>query len=218
MRKALNIPTVAVGAGASEAEVSCVHVDDRAAAFEMTAHLLDLGHRRIGFIKGHPDRPASRARTAGFEAALATVPGVVATTAQGFFTFESGLAAAEQLLSDDDRPTAIFASNDAMAAAVISVAQRQGLVVPRDLTVVGFDDTQIAVTQWPPLTTVRQPVAAMAAAAIELLLDEIRAGRDGALTAPVDQVLPHVLIQRSSCAPPRAEARPRPRVLIAQSR
>ncbi len=85
-----------------------------------------------------------------------------------------------------------------MAAATVSVAHRRGLDVPRDLTVVGFDDTQLAVTLWPPLTTVRQPVSDMAAAAVDLLIREIAAARVGAPLPPVDHVIPHELIVRRS--------------------
>ncbi len=97
---------------------------------------------------------------------------------QGFFTYKSGLEAAEKLLARKRIPTAIFASNDDMAAAAISVAHRRGLDVPNDLSVVGFDDTPIATTVWPELTTIRQPIAAMAEAAINLLLHKIRRPKD----------------------------------------
>ena len=100
-------------------------------------------------------------------------------------------------------PTAIFASNDDMAAAAISVAHRRGLDVPNDLSVVGFDDTPIATTVWPELTTVRQPIAAMAEAAINLLLHKIRRPKDRHATQPVDHLVPYVLVKRDSVAPPR---------------
>ena len=87
--------------------------------------------------------------------------------------------AAEQILSDSANPTAIFASNDDMAAAAIAVAHRLHLDVPKDLTIAGFDDTPLATTIWPALTTIRQPVAAMARKAVELLLEEIRLRRLG---------------------------------------
>ena len=83
--------------------------------------------------------------------------------AQGMFTYRSGLDAAESLLSQERRPTAIFASNDDMAAATVAIAHRMGLDVPSDLTVVGFDDAPLATTIWPELTTVRQPIMDMAA-------------------------------------------------------
>jgi len=120
---------------------------------------------------------------------------------QGYFTFRSGLEAAEKLLRREVRPTAIFASNDDMAAATVSVAHRLGLDVPRDLTVVGFDDTSPATTVWPELTTIRQPVSAMAEAAFDLLLTELRSRRRGSI-APQEIVLDHELIIRESAGPP----------------
>jgi LacI family transcriptional regulator len=206
MRDALSaagIVAVGVATGALHPGMSCVRIDDHQAAFEMTHHLLALGHRHIGFIKGHPNQTASAERLAGFEAAIAGANGARSEHVQGFFTFASGLEAGEELLSRTDPPTAIFASNDDMAAAVVSVAHRRGLDVPRDLTVVGFDDTAVATTLWPPLTTVRQPVSAMAAAGVDLLLREVRARRAKTTPPPVDQVMAHSLIQRESAGPPR---------------
>jgi LacI family transcriptional regulator len=198
------IATVGVATGRFPGDFSSVRVDDRAAAADMTRYLLGLGHRRIGFIKGHPNQTASAERLAGFEEALASVPEAEAMYAQGHFTFPSGLAAAEALLDAPRRPTAVFASNDDMAAAVVSVAHRRGLDVPGDLTVVGFDDTAISTTLWPALTTVRQPVSEMAAAAIDLLLRETRPAKDAEAATPTDLVVPHALITRQSSGPPRA--------------
>jgi LacI family transcriptional regulator len=201
--RAAGIATVGVATGRFRSDLSCVRVDDRAAAEDMTRYLLDLGHRRIGFIKGHPNQTASAERLTGFRAALRQAPDAKAEVVQGYFTFPSGLEAAERLLDAEVRPTAIFASNDDMAAAVVSVAHRRGLDVPRDLTVVGFDDTSISTTLWPALTTVRQPVSAMAAAAIDLLLRETRAAKDGQTPKPTDVIVPHTLVERQSSSPPR---------------
>jgi LacI family transcriptional regulator len=129
---------------------------------------------------------------------------------QGFFSYRSGLEAAEKLLANDPRPTAIFASNDDMAAAAVSVAHRRGLDVPRDLSVVGFDDTAIATTVWPELTTIRQPTATMAEVALDLLIREIRKRRDGLPAAAIDHLVPHELVVRESAAAP-PEGAPAPR-------
>ncbi len=196
--KEAGVATVGVATGRFRGDLSCVRVDDRAAAEDMTRYLLELGHRRIGFIKGHPNQTASAERLSGFRAALRDTPDAEAEVVQGYFTFPSGLEAAERLLDGPNRPTAIFASNDDMAAAVVSVAHRRGLDVPGDLTVVGFDDTAISTTLWPALTTVRQPVSAMAAAAIDLLLRETRAARDGEAITATDLIVPHALIERQS--------------------
>jgi LacI family transcriptional regulator len=205
--KAAGVSAVAVAAGRFTGELSCVRVDDRRAAYEMTQLLLALGHRRIGFVEGHPGLMASRERRAGFEQAIAEKPGCTTLVAQGYFTFQSGLEAGEQLLDSPLGLTAIFASNDDMAAAIVSVAHRRGLDVPNDLTVVGFDDTAVATTVWPALTTVRQPVSAMAAMAIDQLMYDIRARRDGKGEGAIDSIVAHTLIERRSSAPPRAGPR-----------
>lgn len=203
------VAAAVVAAGRPPPDAICVRVDDRRAAYDMGVYLLELGHRRIGLIGGAPNQTSSGERLAGLRAALAEVGGARLVQAQGLFDYPSGLAAAEALLDSSDPPTAIFAANDDMAAAAVSVAHRRGLDVPRDLTVVGFDDTPTAVTLWPPLTTVRQPVRAMAARAVELLLRRLRA-RGGAVEDGefADQVLPHALVERQSAAPPPRSARP----------
>jgi len=169
------LPFVAVATGRPEGEGLSVRINDFEAAAAMTRYLLSLGHRNIGFILGAPNQTASAQRHAGFLAALheAGLDARAEWVKQGSFTYRSGLLAAEELLDATDRPSAIFASNDDMAAAAIAVAHRRQLDVPRDLTIVGFDDTPLATTIWPSLTTVRQPVAAMARKALELLLEEI---------------------------------------------
>jgi LacI family transcriptional regulator len=199
------IPVIAIATGRFRANVSCVRIDDFRAASEMTAHLISLGHSRIGFIKGHPNQTASAQRFAGFETTLEAhgIASNPAYVSQGYFTYRSGLDAAEQLLDRKRPPTAIFASNDDMAAAVVSVAHRRGLDVPKDLSVVGFDDTITATTVWPELTTIRQPIAAMAEAALNLLLRKIRHKKGGETAEPVDHLFAHELIRRASDAPPR---------------
>jgi len=175
----------------------CVRIDDRAASYQMTRYLLDLGHRRLGFILGNPDQAASAERMAGFYAAVRETGGVVVQVVQGDFTYMSGLVAAEQLLGASEPPTAIFASNDDMAAAVVSVAHRRHLDVPNELTVAGFDDTTAAITLWPPLTTIHQPVRALAAEAMSLLIAEIcLQGRKSRV--PRERILEHELVERQS--------------------
>lgn len=198
---AAELPTATVGAYAAGSSIS-LRIDDRQAAYEMARYLLQLGHRRIGFVVGNPDQAASAERMAGFDAAVREVEGTETHIAQGDFSFGSGLHAAEQLLDRSPPPTAIFASNDDMAAAVVSVAHRRHLDVPRELTVVGFDDTNPAVTLWPPLTTIHQPIRKLAAEALIKLVAHVsqpaRTGQPGAL-----HLLPHSLVERTSAASPR---------------
>jgi LacI family transcriptional regulator len=203
MLHAANLPVAVVAAGSPPADAINVRIDDWQASRAMAQHLLDLGHRRIGFIAGNPDQTASAKRLQGARAAIAAVEGAELILAQGTFTYGSGLRAAEQLLDADPPPTAIFASNDDMAAAAVSVAHRRHLDVPRDLTVVGFDDTTVATTLWPPLTTVRQPVRQMAAVALDRLMRALRSTEPSA-EVPAEYVLGHALIERQSTAAPRS--------------
>jgi LacI family transcriptional regulator len=194
------IPFVSV-AGSSAAEVGLsVCIDNFAAAKAMTHYLLSLGHRDIAFIVGAPNQLASAQRHAGFVAALDEVgmKPQLSRVKLGAFTYKSGLTAAGELLAVPNRPTAIFASNDDMAAAAIATAHRLHLEVPRDLTVVGFDDTLLATTIWPPLTTIRQPIASMAKKAVELLLKEIRLRASGETLQPLQQLLRFSLVKRDS--------------------
>src|SRR6478735_299072 len=202
-----NIPVVAVATGRAPDWALSVSIDDHAAAYEMTRHLLTLGHTRIGFIKGNPRQTASDERLQGYKDALSDA-GIADTPeliVQGLFTYRSGLDAAEKLIDLDHPPSAIFASNANMAAATVAIAHRRGLDVPGDLTVCGFDDTALATTIWPELTTIRQPVSDMARAAVALLVGTIRRQRGG--DAPRHQVLDYTLIRRQSDAPPRRRPR-----------
>ncbi len=200
------LPTVAVATGRFGRGASCVHINDTAAAREMTNYLLALGHRRIGFIKGHPNQSASQEREKGFLTALAEA-GIKfdpVLMVQGYFSYRSGLDATETLLTTKQPPTAIFASNDDMAAAAVSVAHRKGLDIPGDLSIVGFDDTAIATNIWPELTTIRQPVTAMAEIAIDLIAQTIRSNkRNGGETKAVDHLVNYSLIKRGSAGVPR---------------
>jgi LacI family transcriptional regulator len=199
-------PAVTVATGQLYPNALNVRIDDFAAAKELTEYLMSLGHRHIGFIRGHPDRSSAQERQRGFAAAVesAGIRSEDAPVEQGDFTFRSGLEAAEELLNCPRPPSAIFASNDDMAAAAISVAHRRGLHVPADLSVVGFDDTAAATTVWPELTTIRQPISAMAAAALELLVADLRQRRRGSIGASKELVLQHQLIIRGSSGAPKS--------------
>lgn len=203
---AAGIPWVAIAMGRRGPGTLNVRIDDYEAALAMTRHLIDLGHRDIAFIKGHPNQVASAERYRGFVAAMegAGIDLGALRVEQGYFTYRSGIVAAERILSDANRPSAIFASNDDMAAAAIGVAHRQGLHVPDDVSIVGFDDTALATNVWPELTTIRQPIAEMAETAVAMLLTRLRTRTDDA-EEEADRVLPHELVIRESCAPPRTD-------------
>lgn len=198
-------PVVAVATSRPGKRVAAVMIDDLNAAAVMTRHLLQLGHRRIGFISGHPNLTASGQRQAGYVAALnaAGIPIDDGLIVQGYFTYRSGFDAAEALLSLADRPTAIFASNDDMAVATVAAAHRAGLDVPHDISVCGFDDSAMATSVWPELTTIHQPIADMSREAVSLLVDEIRARRAGAAPEYRRVSLASALVERDSVGPPR---------------
>jgi LacI family transcriptional regulator len=196
---------VLIGPGQAEAHHGVVMIDDYQAAHDMTRHILGLGHRRIGFIIGNPQQSASALRLAGFRDAMAEAGAEVddALVRQGQFTYRSGLDAAMDMLALPIPPSAIFASNDDMAAGCIAAAHRRGLDVPRDLTICGFDDTALASTIWPELTTIRQPIRQMAETALDLLAQEIRSDRAADAARPRLATLDYELVQRDSDAPPR---------------
>jgi LacI family transcriptional regulator, xylobiose transport system transcriptional regulator len=165
-----------------------------------TRHLLELGHRRIGVIAGPSRMMCSRARVDGYRAALETAgivfdPGLVR---EGDFNHEAGYAAGLELLRLRDRPTAVFTGNDLQALGLYEAAREQGLRIPEELSVVGFDDLPLARWVGPPLTTVRQPLTEMAEVAARMVIDLARGNRPNTLR--VD--LATTLVERSSTAPP----------------
>lgn len=175
-------------------------MDDEHAAVLATAHLADLGHRRIAMIAGSPEYSLSSWRVSGWKAEMTrrglSTDGLLAS---GDFSQESGEAAARQLLASKDRPTAIIASNDRMAIACLSVARELGFDVPGDLSLISFDNTPVVRFTEPPLTAVDQPVAATASRAMELII-----GRKRGEELPSQPVVVEAkLIQRESTAPPR---------------
>jgi LacI family transcriptional regulator len=201
------IVMVATGSVRSAPSLASIGIDDRGAAREMTRHLTKLGHRRIGFITGLPNHASSGLRLAGYRDAMTEAGLEVdeALIAHGTYSYQSGLEAAEHLLALDPAPTAIFASNDDMAAAAIAAAHRQRLDVPTDLSVCGFDDTPVATTIWPELTTIRQPVSAMAEGAVTMLADMIGMQRAGLPVEIPHRLLDYEFIRRYSDGPARQD-------------
>ena len=202
------VPAVMVATACPADDALAIRIDDREAALTMVRHIVSLDHRRIGFISGAATLSASRRRQEGYAAALAEagLPLDEDLIASGLYTYRSGLDAAEELLDRTDPPTAIFASNDDMAAATVAAAHRRGLDVPGDLTVCGFDDTTLATTVWPELTTIRQPIAAMAREAVDLLVSAVRRQN----LPPIGErhrVVDFALIRRQSDAAPRRRPR-----------
>jgi LacI family transcriptional regulator len=194
---------VRMGSAELDTPEHMVASNDREAVHEATQYLIAQGHRRIGLVAGPHGFRSARERRLGFEDAMrdAGISLPRSMIAEGNYTFESGLIAAERLLDVVPRPTAIFSSNDEMAAGVIHAACQRGLIVPRDLSVIGFDDTPIAAHMWPPLTTVRWPIASMARSAALKLITGI-ADNDDDSSVPEPSMFLSTLIRRGSVSPP----------------
>ncbi|MBJ6121102.1 LacI family DNA-binding transcriptional regulator [Sphingomonas mollis] len=188
---------VRMGSAAFDGPDHMVASNDREAVRGALAQLIGMGHRRIGLIAGPHGFRSAHERRSGYEEAMAAAGIDVSRNwiAQGDYTFESGMRAGERLLDLSPLPTAIFASNDEMAAGALHAARQRGLDVPADLSILGFDDTSIASHLWPPLTTIRWPIAPMARAAALKLIGSADKDDDGALFVST-------LIRRASVAAP----------------
>lgn len=164
------IPFVRIGSIQNGAGIP-VSMDDEGSAHQATRHLLERGHRKIGFISGSREYALSGWRIDGWRRAMqeAGLP-CDGLLAEGDFSFASGVEAAGQLLSGPERPTAIIASNDQMALATLEVARLMELDVPQDLSLISFDNTPLVHFTQPPLTAVDQPIAATTSKAVELLI------------------------------------------------
>jgi LacI family transcriptional regulator, repressor for deo operon, udp, cdd, tsx, nupC, and nupG len=182
-------------------DLPTVQIDNAAAAKQVTEHLLQLGHRRIGFISGPAWNVLSRDRLYGYRDAILECGLVFDQTlvVNGDFSIRSGIAATESLLNLTSPPTAIFASNDEMAFGAIRAARDAGLRVPEDISVAGFDDIRFAAFVDPPLTTVRQPGQEIGRRAMAHLIKIL----SGERVADRRMVLPTELIVRGSTAAPR---------------
>ncbi|RFU45028.1 LacI family DNA-binding transcriptional regulator [Paraburkholderia sp. DHOC27] len=174
--QASQIPYFCVSPDVLEDGIGSVSVNDRQAARRMTEHILSLGHRRIAFVRGPHLSRDSDERLAGYLEAMQRAGVIVDPrwVVTGNHMFESGLACGKDLMTLEPRPTAVFASNDDMAAGVMHAAYGLGLSLPADVSVAGFDDSDIARTVWPPLTTIHQPLLEMAAKAVDALVAEVK--------------------------------------------
>ncbi|WP_137679007.1 LacI family DNA-binding transcriptional regulator [Aurantiacibacter suaedae] len=176
-------------------------MDDEGSAREATEHLLALGHKRIGFIAGPEEYSLSNWRIDGWRSALEAV-GCDSThlCERGDFGFASGLIAAQRLLDLDDRATAIIASSEQMALATLELARKRGLEVPRDLSLISFDNTPVVRFTHPPLTAVDQPISETTARAVKLLIGASKGDKLPEETIVVSGKLE----TRGSTAPPPA--------------
>lgn len=170
-----NIPFVRISPRTERHLSSSSYIDDKRAVCRMTHRLIDMGHEKIAFIAGPDEHKVSFLRQDGFMKALkeADINLENCPIVQGGFTVRSGTEICQKLIKNNPNITAIFAANDDMAVGAIMGANKAGLKVPEDLSVIGFDGSRIGDVIWPALTTICQPAKAMALAAAELLLAEI---------------------------------------------
>ena len=198
-------PVVLVDRSLPTASAATLEVDNEGGGFVATRHLLEHGHERIACLAGPTDLSPSADRHRGWlsamrQSGLSTGPGLLARSA---FDRHAAYPVAQRLLSERDRPTAIFAATDQQAIAVLRVAADLGLRVPDDLAVIGFDGILEGAFTVPRLATVRQPVTQIGRKAVDLLLDRDRPNEH--------HVLPVVLTPNESCGcPTRHAARRRP--------
>ena len=197
--EATGTPLVRVSPGEANGDSFYVATNDREASAEMTRYLASLGHKRIAFIKGHPGHKAVGNRFRGYLDGLehSGLDACDELVAKGDNSIRSGEAAAVQLLEKDNPPTAIFAANDDMAAGVMRVADRLGIKVPGQLSVAGCDDIALAQQIYPALTTINQPLAQMAEAAVLMLIESQR--DDDKPGSPT--IVPATLMIRESTGP-----------------
>lgn len=191
---------VRMGSAALDEAEHLVQSNDREMVESVIDYLVELGHRRIGLIEGPTGFRSAAERREGFLAAMKRhgldIPD--SATAQGTYRFNSGVEATNKLLKAEPRITALFASNDEMAAGAYHAARESGIEVPGQLSIVGFDNSPIAAHIWPPMTTVGWPIREMAKAAALKLVDP---GSDGASPS----CFPARLVTRDSVAPPPKE-------------
>ena len=201
MLKTLRCPYIRVLSAPLDEPQNLVLSMDRQSAAEVAEHLAKLGHTRIAMISGPASYRSSIERVAGFSNALADRGLTLSAdyVAEGAYTFESGAACAELLLSRTPRPTAIFAGNDETAAGVYRTAYLRGLKIPDDLTIIGFDDSPLASRLCPSLTTMHQPIRDMGRLAADKLMGKI--ANAAALSPDASTVFPHLVVRESSGRP-----------------
>jgi LacI family transcriptional regulator len=196
------IPVVVVDRDAALPNADVVLYDNEGGSHEATSYLIGLGHVSIGCVAGPADATSAAERVHGFRRAMADagLPLSEHSVVEGDFLFEGGREATARLLATGEKLTALVAGNDLMAAGAIRELAARGISVPRDMSVIGFDDAPLAQMVSPALTTMRQPLQEMASAAVSQLLSRI-SGSDG--VGPTRQMLSTTLVVRDTTGPPR---------------
>ncbi len=200
--RAANVEPIDFTTARPVADTSAILVDDFEGARLITERLIQLGHSRIAFVKGDVRHSTAIRREQGFREAMSAAGLAVAEqwVVDGHYTYRGGVEATRQLLGLRPRPTAIFASNDDMAAAAMGIAHGLNIAVPEQLSIAGFDDAPVATTIWPTLTTIRQPISEMAGDAVRLAMEQVRKRRTGKPVAPRHVFAELALVERESTA------------------
>ena len=203
---ALDCPVVCVSAGDDvRALASTVGIDEVSAGFEVARHLIELGHRHFGYVRGIEGHISAEGRFDGFIAAL-TEAGIdegSVVAERGNFTFHSGIECAQRILERDNAPTALICANDDMAAGALLAAHKMSLRIPEDISITGFDDTPVSEIVWPPLTTIHQPIKQIGRRAVELAVAMANdANRETQLR---HEVIDYHIVCRASSSQPRAD-------------
>lgn len=198
MLRELNCAYVRIASVVLDEPSQMVRTFDTEGAAQAARHIAELGHTRIAHIHGPDSFRSAHERLKGFKQGLSESGLKLdkALTVEGAYTFDSGVQCAEKLFKRKEKPTAIFAGNDEMAVGVYQAARLAGLDVPKDISIVGFDDTPMAARIWPPMTTVRLPIREMGKAAAKLLIQ----GKAAAGAEPVS-FYPEIVVRQSTAAP-----------------
>jgi LacI family transcriptional regulator len=192
-------PYTCIAPANRKGKMPTVSASDHDGSREMGRYLVDNGHRRLAFVAGGPEQASSHDREAGFRDALEEqgIDWSSVLFLQGDFSFASGVACGNAVLDCVPRPTAVFASNDDMAAGILAACHERCISIPEELSVAGFDDVELARQVWPPLTTIHQPTDEIAALATRLLIDCL----DEHAPSDRHRTLPTELVVRDSTGP-----------------
>ena len=178
MLEQMQLPFVRIISGKEQSKIndSCILVNDHQAAFTITQHLIELGHREVGFLCGGHEHRSTIERLQGYQSALLDkgIKLKKRLVVEGEYSFDSGVKGTKKLLSQNIRPSAIFASNDEMAAGALFAARLMGISIPEELSIVGFEDSPFSRQTWPKLTTAHQPNQVIAQQAVSLLIAKIQ--------------------------------------------